>query len=119
MAPRANRKTHLKLSLVSCAVQLYPATTAKDRIAFHLLNRETGNRLRRQLIDQVTGRALSASASSCWSPAAGASRLAQGQVTIVALTRPAGRFVPSFDCVRFKRNVRPRSGGNGGNRFAA
>lgn len=54
MAPRANWKGYLKLSLVSCAVELYPATTQKDRVAFHMLNRETGNRLKRQLIDPET-----------------------------------------------------------------
>ena len=55
MAPRANWKGYLKLSLVSCAVELYPASTTKDRVAFHMLNRETGHRLRRQLVDEVTG----------------------------------------------------------------
>ena len=55
MAPRANWKGYLKLSLVSCAVELYPATSTKDRVSFHLLNRETGNRLRRQLVDEATG----------------------------------------------------------------
>ena len=54
MAPRASWKGYLKLSLVSCAVELYPATTQKERVAFHLLNRETGNRLRRQLVDPET-----------------------------------------------------------------
>lgn len=55
MAPRASWKGYLKLSLVSCAVELFPATTTKERVAFHLLNRETGNRLRRQLVDPDTG----------------------------------------------------------------
>lgn len=55
MAPRANWKGYLKLSLVSCAVELYPASTTKERVSFHLLNRETGNRLRRQLVDAETG----------------------------------------------------------------
>ena len=55
MAPRANWKGYLKLSLVSCAVELYPATTTKDRVAFHMINRETGHRLRRQLVDEATG----------------------------------------------------------------
>jgi DNA end-binding protein Ku len=55
MAPRANWKGYLKLSLVSCAVELYPATTQKERVTFHMLNRETGNRLRRQLVDPETG----------------------------------------------------------------
>ena len=55
MAPRANWKGYLKLSLVSCAVQLFPASSTKDRVAFNLLNRETGHRLRRQLVDEETG----------------------------------------------------------------
>ena len=55
MAPRANWKGYLKLSLVSCAVELYPSSTTKDRVTFHMVNRETGNRLRRQLVDEVTG----------------------------------------------------------------
>ncbi|PSC05169.1 Ku protein [Alsobacter soli] len=55
MAPRANWKGYLKLSLVSCAVALYPASTAASRIAFHTVNRETGNRLRRQMFDPDTG----------------------------------------------------------------
>lgn len=54
MAARANWKGYLKLSLVSCPVQLYPATSAKERVSFHLLNRETGNRLRRKLVDPET-----------------------------------------------------------------
>lgn len=55
MAPRANWKGYLKLSLVSCAVSLYPASTASTRIAFHTLSRSTGHRLRRQMVDEVTG----------------------------------------------------------------
>lgn len=54
MAARANWKGYLKLSLVSCPVQLFPATSAKERVSFHLLNRETGNRLRRKLVDPET-----------------------------------------------------------------
>jgi len=44
------------LSLVSCAVALFPATTSTSRTSFHTLNRETGNRVRRQYIDAVTGK---------------------------------------------------------------
>ncbi|WP_112662639.1 Ku protein [Microvirga flavescens] len=55
MAPRANWKGYLKLSLVSCAVALAPASTSKDKISFNLLNRKTGNRLRRQMVDEETG----------------------------------------------------------------
>ncbi|TDR94702.1 Ku protein [Enterovirga rhinocerotis] len=54
MAARANWKGYLKLSLVSCPVQLFPATTSRERVSFHLLNRETGNRLRRRLVDPET-----------------------------------------------------------------
>ncbi len=58
MAARSNWKGYLKLSLVSCPVQLFPATSTKDRVAFHLLNRETGNRLRRKLVDPETDEAV-------------------------------------------------------------
>ncbi len=55
MAPRANWKGYLKLSLVSCAVALFPATTASGRIRFNIVNRETGNRIRNQIVDAQTG----------------------------------------------------------------
>ncbi|MBO0764137.1 MAG: Ku protein [Hyphomicrobiaceae bacterium] len=55
MAPRPNWKGYLKLSLVSCPVALYPATTTSERVSFRTLNRATGNRLRRQLVDEQTG----------------------------------------------------------------
>lgn len=55
MAPRAYWKGTLKLSLVSCPVVLYPATTAVEKTRFHMINRETGNRLRQQMIDSETG----------------------------------------------------------------
>src|SRR5271166_2863327 len=52
MAPRPYWKGYLKLSLVSCAVALYPAASRGERISFHWLNRETGNRLRQLMVDQ-------------------------------------------------------------------
>jgi DNA end-binding protein Ku len=55
MAPRPNWKGYLKLSLVSCPVALFPATTTSERVSFRTLNRTTGNRLRRQLVDEETG----------------------------------------------------------------
>ena len=55
MAPRAYWKGTLKLSLVSCPVVLYPATTAAEKTRFHMINRETGNRLKQQMIDSETG----------------------------------------------------------------
>lgn len=55
MAQRASWKGYLKLSLVSCAVALYPASSQSGRVSFNTLNRETGNRLRQQMIDAETG----------------------------------------------------------------
>jgi DNA end-binding protein Ku len=55
MAPRAHWKGFLKLSLVSCPIALYPATSAAEKVSFRKVNRETGNRLRQQLVDAVTG----------------------------------------------------------------
>ena len=55
MAPRPNWKGYLKLSLVSCPIALYPATSATERVSFRQVNRQTGNRLRQQLVDSVTG----------------------------------------------------------------
>ncbi|MDR4305763.1 Ku protein [Chelatococcus sambhunathii] len=56
MAPRANWKGFLKVGEVACPVALYTAASASDRIAFHTLNRDTGNRVRRQYIDVETGK---------------------------------------------------------------
>jgi DNA end-binding protein Ku len=44
----------LRLALVTCPISLTPATTERDKIRFHKLNRETGNRLRMQMIDSET-----------------------------------------------------------------
>jgi len=55
MAPRSNWKGFLKLSLVSCSVALYPASSSSSRVAFNTLNRKTGNRLKRQFVDAETG----------------------------------------------------------------
>ena len=55
MAPRAYWKGSLKLSLVSCPIALYPATTYAEKTHFHLINRETGNRLKQQMVDSETG----------------------------------------------------------------
>jgi DNA end-binding protein Ku len=53
--PRAYWKGSLKLSLVSCPVALYPATTSVDKTRFHMINKETGNRLKQQMVDSETG----------------------------------------------------------------
>jgi DNA end-binding protein Ku len=55
MAPRAYWKGSLKLSLVSCPVVLYPASTTVEKTRFHMINRETGNRLKQQMVDAETG----------------------------------------------------------------
>ena len=53
-AVRANWKGYLKLSLVSCKVALYPATSSSSRVRFHTLNRVTGSKVKRQFIDPTT-----------------------------------------------------------------
>jgi DNA end-binding protein Ku len=55
MAPRPNWKGFLKLSLVSCSVALYPATSTSQRLRFNVINRETGNRIRNEVVDAETG----------------------------------------------------------------
>ncbi len=55
MAVRAYWKGSLKLSLVSCPVLLYPASTSVDKTRFHMINTDTGNRLKQQMIDAETG----------------------------------------------------------------
>jgi DNA end-binding protein Ku len=54
VAPRAYWKGYLKLSLVSCPIALSPATSSSERISFRQINKKTGNRLRQQLVDEVT-----------------------------------------------------------------
>ena len=55
MAPRAYWKGYLKLSLVSCPIALFPATSEREKISFHQINKETGNRIRYKKIDADTG----------------------------------------------------------------
>jgi DNA end-binding protein Ku len=55
MAPRAYWKGSLKLSLVTCPVALYPASTSVEKTRFHMINKETGNRLKQQMVDAETG----------------------------------------------------------------
>ncbi len=55
MAPaRPYWKGYLKLSLVSCPIALYTATSSSERVSFRQINKKTGNRLRQQLVDEVT-----------------------------------------------------------------
>jgi DNA end-binding protein Ku len=55
VAARAYWKGYLKLSLVSCPVALFPATSEREKISFHQLNKATGNRVRYRKIDAETG----------------------------------------------------------------
>ena len=55
MAPRASWKGYLKLSLVSCPIALFPATSEREKISFHQVNKETGNRIRYKKVDADTG----------------------------------------------------------------
>jgi DNA end-binding protein Ku len=59
MASRPYWKGFLKLSLVSCPVLLYPASTMSERTHFHQINRETKHRLRQQMVDEDTGEVVS------------------------------------------------------------
>jgi DNA end-binding protein Ku len=55
MAPRANWKGFLRLSLVTCPVALYPATSESEKISFNQLNRQTGHRIKYAKVDADTG----------------------------------------------------------------
>lgn len=54
MAARAIWKGHLSVGELSCAVALYAAATTSDRVSFHIVNKKTGNRVRREYIDEQT-----------------------------------------------------------------
>ena len=56
MAPRPYWKGYLKLSLVTCPVAMTPATSESEKVRFHTLNKETGNRVVSQYVDSVTGK---------------------------------------------------------------
>jgi DNA end-binding protein Ku len=53
---RAYWKGYLKLSLVTCPVALFPASSQAEKTHFHQINRKTGNRLRQQMVDEATGK---------------------------------------------------------------
>src|SRR5436309_11085548 len=55
MAPRANWKGFLRLSLVTCPVALYPATSESEKVSFNQLNRKTGHRIKYAKVDAETG----------------------------------------------------------------
>jgi DNA end-binding protein Ku len=55
VAPRAYWKGYLKLSLVSCPIALYPATSEREKISFHQLNKNTGHRIKYRKVDAESG----------------------------------------------------------------
>ena len=55
MAPRAYWKGYLKLSLVSCPIALFPATSEREKISFHQLNKNTGHRIKYRKVDADSG----------------------------------------------------------------
>lgn len=55
MAPRANWKGFLRLSLVTCPVALFPATSESEKVSFNQINRKTGHRIKYQRVDAETG----------------------------------------------------------------
>jgi len=58
MAPRAYWKGSLKLSLVTCPIALYPASTQAEKTHFHQINTKTGHWLKQQMVDEQTGRVV-------------------------------------------------------------
>ncbi|MCC8969547.1 Ku protein, partial [Bradyrhizobium brasilense] len=59
MAPRANWKGFLRLSLVTCPIALFPATTESDKISFNQINKKTGHRIKYLKVDADTGEEVS------------------------------------------------------------
>jgi DNA end-binding protein Ku len=60
VAPRAYWKGYLKLSLVSCPISLFPATSEREKVSFHQLHKQTGNRIKYKKVDSETGREVEA-----------------------------------------------------------
>ena len=54
--PRAYWKGYLRLSLVTCPIELFPTTSQSEKTHFHQINIRTGHRLRQQMVDEETGR---------------------------------------------------------------
>ena len=45
----------MKLSLVSCPIALFPVTSEREKISFHQINQDTGNRIKYRKVDAETG----------------------------------------------------------------
>src|ERR1700721_4807622 len=55
MAPRANWKGFLRLSLVTCPVALFPATSESEKVSFNQIDKNTGHRIKYAKVDAETG----------------------------------------------------------------
>src|SRR5262252_5259710 len=55
MAPRANWKGFLRLSLVTCPIALFPATSDTEKVSFNQINKKTGHRIKYTKVDAETG----------------------------------------------------------------
>src|ERR1700730_8454123 len=58
MAPRAYWKGYLRLSLVTCPIELFPASSQSEKTHFHQINTQTGHRLRQQMVDEASGKVV-------------------------------------------------------------
>jgi non-homologous end joining protein Ku len=58
--PRAYWKGYLRLSLVTCPIELFPATPQAEKTHFHQINTSTSHRLRQRMVDEQTGRVVDA-----------------------------------------------------------
>jgi DNA end-binding protein Ku len=58
MALRAYWKGYLRLSLVTCPIELFPATSQSEKTHFHQINTQTGHRLRQQMVDETSGKVV-------------------------------------------------------------
>ena len=59
MAPRANWKGFLRLSLVTCPVALFPATSETEKVTFNQINKNTGHRIKYAKVEAETGEEVS------------------------------------------------------------
>jgi hypothetical protein len=66
--PRAYWKGYLRLSLVTCPIELFPATSQAEKTHFHQINTQTGHRLRQQMVDEETVGGERTTRSNCLHP---------------------------------------------------
>lgn len=52
--PRANWKGYLKVAELTCHVALYTGASTAERTTFHTINKATGNRVKREYVDEKT-----------------------------------------------------------------